>query len=96
MSLDELREKVARAMAPTLYGGEEYRLTRADLRRADAALAVVREAMREPTMAMLRAVGETDDKAFAGGNAHGADFEWLWAVALAASPLAEPGKGLKE
>lgn len=40
---------------------------------------------REPTKAMLRAVGECDDKHFAWGNAHGADFETLWAVALAAA-----------
>jgi hypothetical protein len=44
---------------------------------------------REPTDAMLRAVGKTDDHAFAHGNQHGASFEELWAVALSAAP--EPG-----
>lgn len=46
MTPKELREAVARVLAPTLHGGAEYRLTKADLRRADAALAVVREALR--------------------------------------------------
>jgi hypothetical protein len=45
-------EKVARANAPTLYGGEEYRLTNIDKRRALRAIRAVAEATREATAAM--------------------------------------------
>lgn len=55
---------------------------------ATAALAVVREAMREPSRDMWTEINAADDKAYAGGSQHGAGFEMLWAVAMAASPLA--------
>lgn len=43
---------------------------------------------REPTREMWDAINKTDSDAYAGGNQHGAGFEWLWKVALAAA--AEP------
>ena len=54
MTPDELREAVARAMPEVL--GPTHRLI-----LADAALAVVREALRKPTKAMLRAAAEDED-----------------------------------
>jgi len=58
--------------------------------QATLLLRVVREAMREPSRDMWTEINAADDKAYAGGSQHGAGFEMLWAVAMAASPLAEP------
>lgn len=91
MTPEELREKVARAIGSSLLDGALHFDWRVHLEEADAALSVVREALREPTPEMLEAVGRRDDQAFAWGNAHGATFEELWAVALAASALREGG-----
>lgn len=88
---DDLREAVARAISPTLYGGAEYKLTRADLRRADAALAAVRAALREPSAEMLDAF---IDKALKADDfSYGLKIDSPrkgYAAMLAASPLADP------
>lgn len=91
---DELREAVAKALAPTLYGGVEYRLTRVDLRRADAALAAVRAALEMPSGAMLReadrAMGNDPEKATLADIPRVARLDAAYRAAMAASPLAEP------
>jgi hypothetical protein len=77
MTPDELREAVARAIEDadqTLRPLPEWRLA-----VADAALAVVREALREPTHKMLTA-------SYFGDNA-----QEMWVAMLAASPLGGPG-----
>lgn len=90
MTRDELREKVARAMAEADSG------TPADmvfdgapwwqqwLPEADAALRVVREAMREPTPRMCM---RAEDVAGVFGAVSGPR---IYSAMLAASPLAEP------
>ncbi|MDS9746601.1 hypothetical protein [Pseudomonas aeruginosa] len=40
----------------------------------------------EPTREMFIAINKEDDKAYAGGCHHGAQFEWLWAAAIEAAP----------
>ncbi|WP_426750631.1 hypothetical protein [Pseudomonas aeruginosa] len=40
----------------------------------------------EPTREMFIAVNKEDDKAYAGGCDHGAQFDWLWDAALEAAP----------
>ena len=40
----------------------------------------------EPTREMFIAVNKEDDKAYAGGCYHGAQFDWLWDAALEAAP----------
>lgn len=89
MTPEELIEKMARELCRRTSGMEI--MWKQWLDDAAALHAVVREAMREPTPEMLEAVGRRDDQAFAWGNAHGATFEELWAVALAASALREGG-----
>jgi methionine synthase I (cobalamin-dependent) len=92
MSLDELREKVARALrdhwletneeketAP-VWGDLGPNMRRLHLAEADAALAVVREAMREPTGEMLDAGWKAST------------VKTIYSAMLAASPLREPGK----
>jgi hypothetical protein len=90
MTPEELREKVARAMfaRSPLYSGLQWEavnpLTRDMwLGDADAALAVVREAMREPSREMVIAALDrpaSDDLMYYG----------VWTAMLAASPLREP------
>lgn len=45
----------------------------------------------EPTREMWDAIDKYDNKAYAGGNQHGASFEDLWAVALDAAPVQPAG-----
>ncbi|HGO9514221.1 TPA: hypothetical protein ACLEAJ_005079 [Pseudomonas aeruginosa] len=40
----------------------------------------------EPTREMFIAINKEDDKAYADGCHHGAQFEWLWAAAIEAAP----------
>ncbi|MCV6542047.1 hypothetical protein [Pseudomonas aeruginosa] len=40
----------------------------------------------EPTREMFIAINKEDDKAYAGGCHHGAQFEWLWDAAIEAAP----------
>ncbi|MER0808976.1 hypothetical protein ACEOIK_06575 [Pseudomonas aeruginosa] len=40
----------------------------------------------EPTREMFIAINKENDKAYAGGCHHGAQFEWLWAAAIEAAP----------
>ncbi|MBM2500585.1 hypothetical protein JQS51_30400 [Pseudomonas aeruginosa] len=40
----------------------------------------------EPTRDMFIAINKEDDKAYAGGCHHGAQFEWLWDAAIEAAP----------
>lgn len=49
----------------------------------------------EPTREMFVAVNKEDDKAYAGGCDHGAQFDWLWAAALDAAPRLN-GKAVSE
>ena len=92
MTYDELREAVARAMNEAALKArtenpdipdEEY-----DAVQADAALATVYEALREPSEEMQRAAGRrlawaprADDTLYAAA----------WRTMLAASPLGGPG-----
>jgi erythromycin esterase-like protein len=79
MSPAELRKAVARAIV-TAYGFPNEAPHEADFLAADAALAVVREAMRDPTQAMLQSCldrnGSDDDL-----------YTQIWRAMLAASPL---------
>lgn len=101
MTREELREAVARAMLnrSPLYSTMTWdgvdEITREMWRGdADAALAVVREAMREPSAGMVHAArwsrpfreDEGDDESLDRNSAG------TWAAMLAASPLAEPGE----
>lgn len=49
----------------------------------------------EPTRDMFIAVNKEDDKAYAGGCDHGAQFDWLWDAALEAAPSLN-GKAVSE
>ncbi|WP_448679970.1 hypothetical protein [Pseudomonas nicosulfuronedens] len=49
----------------------------------------------EPTREMFIAVNKEDDKAYAGGCDHGAQFDWLWTAALEAAPRLN-GKAVSE
>ncbi len=49
----------------------------------------------EPTREMFIAVNKEDDKAYAGGCDHGAQFDWLWDAALEAAPRLN-GKAVSE
>lgn len=49
----------------------------------------------EPTRDMFIAVNKEDDKAYAGGCDHGAQFDWLWDAALEAAPRLN-GKAVSE
>lgn len=49
----------------------------------------------EPTREMFIAVNKEDDKAYAGGCDHGAQFDWLWDAALEAAPRIN-GKAVSE
>ncbi len=40
----------------------------------------------EPTREMWTAINKEDDKAYAGGCDHGAQFDWLWQAAIDAAP----------
>lgn len=66
---------------------EELRAELAELR---ARVAVVPDGYAlvpvEPTREMFIAINKEDDKAYAGGCHHGAQFEWLWQAALDAAP----------
>jgi hypothetical protein len=85
MTPAELREKVARAIESadqTLRPLPEWRLA-----MADAALAVVREAMREPTPEMLKAAHREEDLCAIHNYGGSPRVEDTWAIMLAASPL---------
>jgi hypothetical protein len=92
MSPEELRRAVGRALAGA-HGGNNCKGAFPCapncfcLIDANSVLAVVREAMREPTQAMLEAVGKANNQAFAWGSQHGETFEALWSVAFDESPL---------
>lgn len=49
----------------------------------------------EPTREMWTAINKEDDKAYAGGCDHGAQFDWLWQAAIDAAPRLN-GKALIE
>lgn len=49
----------------------------------------------EPTREMFIAVNKEDDKAYAGGCDHGAQFDWLWEAAIDAAPRLN-GKAVSE
>lgn len=49
----------------------------------------------EPTREMFIAVNKEDDKAYAGGCDHGAQFDWLWEAAIDAAPRLK-GKAVSE
>lgn len=93
MSPEELRDAMVRAMNEAALkartenpdiSDEEY-----DAVQADAALAVVREAMREPSDDMLTAIESVQ---VAGDFAIEVESRAIYAAMLAASPLREPGE----
>ncbi len=94
MTHDELREKVARALFAATWEEQLLGALRWEdckdehaqwLERADAALAAVREALREPTLEMVvSANGYVPRDPGNSGAAH------HWRAMLAASPLADP------
>ncbi|EPZ6062888.1 TPA: hypothetical protein ACXN4Q_000490 [Pseudomonas aeruginosa] len=73
-------------------GGMEMEIEelRAELAELRARVAVVPDGYAlvpvEPTREMFIAINKEDDKAYAGGCHHGAQFEWLWAAAIEAAP----------
>ncbi len=73
-------------------GGMEMEIQelRAELAALRARVAVVPDGYAlvpvEPTREMFIAINKEDDKAYAGGCHHGAQFEWLWAAAIEAAP----------
>ncbi|MBG6767864.1 hypothetical protein I5I97_16680 [Pseudomonas aeruginosa] len=73
-------------------GGMEMEIEelRAELAELRARVAVVPDGYAlvpvEPTREMFIAINKEDDKAYAGGCHHGAQFEWLWQAALDAAP----------
>jgi hypothetical protein len=80
MTPDELREAVARALP-------EYLGTMNRLLLADAALAVVREALREPSVDMLKAAHHEEDQCAIHNYGGSPRVEDIWAIMLAASSL---------
>lgn len=86
---DDLREAVARAIWSVSFPPYPYECVSGDelldiFEAADAALAAVRAALREPSAEMLRAVEKAQDEGYT-------DIDVLLARAIAASPLADPG-----
>ncbi len=75
MTHADLREAVAQAVSAFLHGPEKYEV-------AEAALAVVAEAMREPSVAM-------NEAAYGQSNLNYDAVADVWRAMLAASPLAE-------
>ncbi|MFU4302102.1 hypothetical protein ACM73N_28115 [Pseudomonas aeruginosa] len=73
-------------------GGMEMEIEelRAELAELRARVVVVPDGYAlvpvEPTREMFIAINKEDDKAYAGGCHHGAQFEWLWAAAIEAAP----------
>ncbi|MFU3915771.1 hypothetical protein ACM7I9_09520 [Pseudomonas aeruginosa] len=73
-------------------GGMEMEIEelRAELAELRARVAVVPDGYAlvpvEPTREMFIAINKEDDKAYADGCHHGAQFEWLWAAAIEAAP----------
>ncbi len=73
-------------------GGMEMEIEelRAELAALRARVAVVPDGYAlvpvEPTREMFIAINKENDKAYAGGCHHGAQFEWLWAAAIEAAP----------
>lgn len=73
-------------------GGMEMEIEelRAELAELRSRVAVVPDGYAlvpvEPTREMFIAINKEDDKAYAGGCHHGAQFEWLWAAAIEAAP----------
>lgn len=95
MTPKELREAVARAICAASdcepWDDATALLKRCLLAEADAALAVVREAMREPSDQMVDA-GEACDQPAATYSGYAIEYatcERHWAAMYGASPLAE-------
>jgi hypothetical protein len=85
MTREELREAVARAIDnadQTLRPLPEWRLA-----LADAALAAVRDALREPTMEMLKAAHHEEEQCAIHNYGGSPRVEDIWAIMLAASSL---------
>ncbi len=96
----ELEKKLAMALdaaskgdaARQAAGGMEMEIEelRAELAELRARVAVVPDGYAlvpvEPTREMFIAINKENDKAYAGGCHHGAQFEWLWAAAIEAAP----------
>lgn len=105
MAPDELREAVALAMREHWRNQCDIRtrslnwsdISAGDqaawLSQADAALAVVREALREPSEAMVHQGGASSDhpSVFMGGPSHNGKTkaERIWRAMLAASPMGD-------
>lgn len=88
---DELREKVARAIFEELDVLGISVTPEEETRLGKAALAVVRAELAEPSEAMLRAGYHEQDQCAIHNYGGSPTVEDVWAVMLAASPLAEPG-----
>lgn len=103
MTREELREKVARAiLLSSGWAADEIddpisgpSLIESALPAADAALAAVREALREPSDGMIHQGAASHDhpSVYMGGpSMNGRNkADRMWRAMLAASPLAEPG-----
>lgn len=93
MTPDKLREAVARAISASHFKWErdvEPEVWDVHRHMADAALRVVREALREPSEAMLTA-GLSPLWNMSGSEPQGEDATETWRAMLAASALGGPG-----
>lgn len=91
---DELREKVAQAISDATldWCGETPEIWDSHRIAADAALAVVRAELAEPSEAMLdRGVSFALNVTISGEYGWTQYMRDLWSHQIAASPLAEPG-----
>lgn len=89
MTPDELSEAVARALVEEdqyLRGMDEWSLA-----MADAALAVVREALREPMPEMLKAAHHEEDQCAIHNYGGSPRVEDIWRVMFDKSALGGPG-----